>query len=242
MFRLFAVLVALTLTLLVRAADPQADPNSPEAERAALHVLEGYELSLFASEAEGIAKPIQMRWDERGRLWVACTTTYPQVEPGKKPNDRIVILEDTTGSGRADKSTVFAEGLHIPTGIELGIDGCYVGAATELLYLRDTTGSGHADQRQVLFSGFGTGDAHQMINSFEYGPGGEIWIGQGAHSFSNVETPWGVERLWSAGIWRLRPRSQRLDPFLFWGGGISPNRWGGRATRWGFAFAVGGQV
>src|SRR6476619_2562747 len=67
--------------IFVLRARAEPDPNSPEAELAALHVLDGYEVKLFASEADGIAKPLQMRWDERGRLWVACTTAYPQVEP-----------------------------------------------------------------------------------------------------------------------------------------------------------------
>src|SRR3954469_1047273 len=131
----FALLLTLLATLHSHAQP--ADPNSPEAEQAALHVLDGYEIHLFASEADGIAKPLQMRFDERGRLWVAGTTAYPQVEPGKKANDKIVILEDTTGSGRADKSTVFADGLTIPTGLELTPDGAYVATGTELLFLRD---------------------------------------------------------------------------------------------------------
>jgi putative heme-binding domain-containing protein len=233
----------LLIALAVGAAGAApSDPDSPAAELAALKILDGYDVNLFASEADGIVKPIQMRWDERGRLWVTCSTTYPQIEPGQKPHDKIVILEDTTGSGKADKSTVFADDLFIPTGIELGKGGVYVAGATQLLFLHDDTGSDKAGRREILFSGFGTGDAHQMINSFLWGPGGELWFGQGAHTFSNVETPWGVERLYSAGIWRLRPESLKLDPFLDSRRGHSTNSWAGPANPWGFAFDEWGQV
>lgn len=238
--RLFPALL-LFIASLPLGAQP-ADPNSPEAELAALHVLDGYEIHLFASEADGIAKPLQMRFDERGRLWVACTTAYPQVEPGKKPNDKIVILEDTTGSGRADKATVFADGLTIPTGLELTPNGAFVATGTELLFLGDPNHTGHATSRDVVFSGFGTGDAHQMINSFQWGPEGALWIGQGAHTFSNVETPWGTERLYSAGVWRFRPRTLKMDPFLDSRRGHSTNNWAGPANPWGFAFDDWGQV
>ena len=99
-------------------------------------------------------KPIQMRWDERGRLWVACAASYPQIKPGEKANDYVLVCEDTDGDGRADTFTKFAEGLFMPTGIELGDGGLYVAQGTELLHLRDTDGDGKADVRRVIFSGF----------------------------------------------------------------------------------------
>ena len=97
------------------------DNHDPEVERQNLDLLPGYEINLFASEPM-FANPIHMVWDSKGRLWVACSWSYPQLKPGDTPNDKIVILEDTDGDGRADKSTVFAEGLYMPTGIEL-VDG-----------------------------------------------------------------------------------------------------------------------
>jgi len=240
--RLIPALVCLAALPAVAADAPPA-ALTPEQQRAAMHVLDGFEVSLFASEADGVVNPIQMRWDERGRLWVACSPTYPQLEPGKKPRDYILMLEDTDGDGRADKSTKFADGLLIPTGLELGAPGqLYVASGTELLILTDTDGDLKADRREVLFSGFGTGDGHQMINSFQWGPSGEFWFSQGAHTFSNVETPWGVERLYSAGVWRLRPRTQKLDPFLDSRRGHPTNSWAGPANPWGFAFDKWGQI
>ena len=97
------------------------------------------EISLFA-ENPSLAKPIQMNFDPQGRLWVATSEVYPQVKPGQVANDKIVVLQDTTGDGRADKTEIFAEGLFIPTAIEPGNGGCYVGQSTELLHFKDTNG------------------------------------------------------------------------------------------------------
>src|SRR5271169_5939534 len=112
------------------------DPD-PEIERKSLQVADGFEVNLFAADPL-LAKPIQMNFDPAGRLWVASSEVYPQIKPGQKANDKIVILEDTKGAGRADKVTVFADGLLIPTGVEPGDGGAYVAAGTELLHLADT--------------------------------------------------------------------------------------------------------
>lgn len=214
-------------------SDLVADPHDPEIERAALVLAEGYEVNLFASERDGVIKPIQIRFDPAGRLWTVGSTVYPQIAPGEEPNDKVVVLEDTDHDGRADKSTVFADGLMIPTGLELGDGGVYVGQETQLLHLKDTDGDGKADQRRVVLRGFGTGDSHQTINSFTWGPGGELMMCQGLHALSRVETPWGIEVLHSAGVWRLRPRLLRLDPFL--------NREMGPQNPFGIAFDQWGQ-
>src|SRR5258707_10478384 len=116
------------------------DPDDPAAELASFQVADGFQVKLFASEKDGVVKPIQMRFDARGRLWVIGSTVYPQLEPGQTPNDKVLILEDTNGDGICDKTTVFADGLMIPTGIELVENGAYVTQGTELLLLKDTHG------------------------------------------------------------------------------------------------------
>jgi putative heme-binding domain-containing protein len=216
-----------------------AQVTSPESERAAFKVAEGFEVSLFASEKDGIVKPIQMRFDAHGRLWVIGSSVYPQLAPGQKPDDKVLVLEDADGDGRADKTTVFADGLMIPTGIETVENGCYVGHGTELLLLRDTNGDLKADERRVVLRGFGTGDNHQNINSFLWGPGGELFFCQGLHIHSHVETPWGISSLTQAGLWRLRPRLLKLDGF--YGSANEPqNPWGWVFTDWGEPIVIAG--
>jgi putative heme-binding domain-containing protein len=225
---------AFFIVLLFARSMLAADPADPAIELASFKIAPGFEVNLFASEANGVVKPIQCRWDSRGRLWVIGSTVYPQLEPGQTPNDKVVILEDTDADGRADKTTVFADGLMIPTGLELDGDGlgCWLGEGTQLLHLRDTDGDGHADEKRVVLRGFGTGDNHQNINSFRWTHGGELVFCQGLHAHGRVETPYGIVALDEAGFWRLRPRQLRLDGF--YGGPAEPqNPWGFTFTDWG---------
>ena len=216
-----------------------ADSDDPATELASFQVADGFVVNLFASEKDGVLKPIQMRFDTRGRLWLIGSTVYPQIEPGVAPDDKVLILEDTDGDGRADKTTVFAGGLKIPTGIELGDGGAYIGHGSELLFLKDTDGDDKADERRVVLRGFGTGDNHQNINSFLWGPGGEMWMSQGLHIESSVETPWGIVRLNQAGIWRWRPRLLKLEGF--YGSQHEPqNPWGFVFTDWGEPIVLAG--
>src|SRR5438477_9903862 len=216
-----------------------ADSDEPQSELAAFKLRDGFEAQLFASEADGVVKPIQMRFDPQGRLWVACSTIYPQLQPGQTPNDKILVLEDRDGDGRAEKTTVFADGLLIPTGLEHGDGGLYVGSGTQLLHFRDTNGDLRADERRVVLRGFGTGDSHQNINSFCWSPGGQLFFSQGLHAYSDVETPHGIVRLHQAGIWRFSPHELRLEPFF--GDGMTPhNPWGFGWDDWLTPFMVAG--
>ncbi|MDR3404665.1 MAG: HEAT repeat domain-containing protein [Chthoniobacter sp.] len=223
------------LPFSISAAEP--DRDSPEAELASFKLPPGFEIHLWASERDGVAKPIQMRWDARGRLWVIQSVTYPQLVPGTTPNDKVLILEDTKHGGYADKVTTFADGLMIPTGLEIAPtsgkeSACYVGEGPKLWKLTDTKGDGVADKREVVLRGFGTGDNHQNINSFRWSPGGELMFSQGLHAHARVETPYGIVGLDEAGLWRYRPAEQRLDAFF--GGSADPqNPWGWTFTHWG---------
>src|SRR6478735_8093532 len=150
--RASAAAMSLLLPLATYAAGPNSDAplNDPETERRAFKVADGFEVNLFASEPM-IAKPIGINFDAAGRLWVAGSTTYPQVKPGDVPNDKIYVLEDTKGAGKADKVTVFAEGLFLATSVEIDPvgGGVYAANSTELLYLKDTDGDGKADQKRI---------------------------------------------------------------------------------------------
>lgn len=196
-----------------------------EREMAGFNVAEGYEVNLFASEELGVAKPVQFAWDEKGRLWVACSPSYPHALPGRKPSDFILVLEDVDGDGKADKSWRFAEGLTMVQGLEFGKGGLYVCDFDRLLHLKDTDGDGKADVTTVVFAGFGIGDTHQLVNSISYGPDGSLWMTQGLHAYSRVETPHGLAVLEKSGVWRMDRRSQRLESF-FNGGKAGHNCWG----------------
>jgi hypothetical protein len=100
----------------------------------------------------------------------------------------------------------------MPMGLELGKGGAYVGESEGIFHLKEE--DGRAGARTTIFKGFFSSDSHQNINSFVWGPGGEMMFCQGLHIFSHVETPWGVEKLDKAGVWRMREKRGRLDPFL----------------------------
>jgi putative membrane-bound dehydrogenase-like protein len=118
-----------------------------------------------------------MNFDPQGRLWVASSGMYPQIEPGQALTDRIIVLEDSSGAGRADRATVFADGLLIPTAVIPGDGGCYVAQSTELLHFRDTDGDGRADSRRVVLSSFGTEDTHHNLHTARWGPDGRLYAG-----------------------------------------------------------------
>jgi putative heme-binding domain-containing protein len=201
-------------------------------EQAAFQLDPRFEVNLFAGEEQfpEIANPIQMRWDNRGRLWVSCSTTYPHVYPGQEPNDKLVILEDQDGDGRADKSTVFAENLHIPLSFELGHGGVFVSEQPTLTFLKDTNGDDKADERIQLLSGFGTEDSHHALHDFVWTPDGDLLIRESIFHHSQIETPYGPIRQQNSGWFRFEPRTQRLTSF---GTYPSTNPWGVTFDDWG---------
>ncbi|MBM3868874.1 MAG: c-type cytochrome, partial [Verrucomicrobia bacterium] len=216
---------------------PQAGPEvgteqvmtSPE-EQATFKVADGFVVNLFADESLGVAKPTQFAWDAKGRLYVCCSPTYPQAVPGVKPRDYILRLEDTDGDGKADKSVRFAEGLTMVQGVEPlvekdGFISLIVCDFDRLLLLTDKDGDGKADDTTVLMSGFGVGDTHQLVNSVSHGPDGTLWMSQGLHAITRVETPYGIVSLPKSGLMRYDYKRQRLQPFFQYGK-AGHNCWG----------------
>ena len=185
----------------------------------------GMEVNLFAGESLGVVNPTQIAWDEAGRLYVACSPTYPHIVPGEAPADYILVCEDLDKDGIADTSWKFAEGLHMTQGMVPADGGVYVCAGTRILFFRDVDGDLRADEEQTIFSGFGTGDAHQLVNSITRGPDGFFWMTQGLHILSHIETAHGVSTLEKSGVWRWDPRTGKLDGF-FNGAKAGHNCWG----------------
>ncbi|HEX5104173.1 MAG TPA: PVC-type heme-binding CxxCH protein, partial [Pirellulaceae bacterium] len=145
-------------------------PLSPEESIKHFVTPVGFEMRLFVSEPQLEGKPIFMTWDERGRLWVCETYDYPnELQPAGQGRDRIRICEDTDGDGQADKFTVFAEKLSIPTAIAFYRGGALVQAGGETLYLKDTDGDDRADLRKTLVTGWGMRDTHGEVSNFRYG-------------------------------------------------------------------------
>ena len=198
-------------------------------------MAEGYEVSLFASEVEfpDLAKPLAMTFDTKGRLWVLTSPTYPHVLPDEKPNDKLIVLEDTNRDGKADKSTVFADKLYIPTGFALGDGGVYIAQQPTLMFMKDTNGDGKADERRILLHGFGTEDSHHSIHAWQWGPDGALYFQEGTFLHSQVETPYGPRRLAYAGVWRYEPRTEKLDVFVSY---PFANPWGHVIDAWGQNF------
>jgi len=238
-----ALVLGITLFILLPLAAPlraqrdapkDLDPD-PEIERKTFKVADGFEVSLWAADPL-LAKPIQINFDAGGRLWVASSQSYPQIKPGQKQNDKIIILEDTDGMGRANKTTVFADGLLIPTGVEPGDGGAYVADSTDLLHLSEPDKEGKATKRRVLLSGFGTEDTHHIIHTFRWGPDGMLYFNQSVYIHSHIETPYGVRRLGGGGIWQFRPETRQLEIFArgWW------NAWGHEFDRWGQSFVTDG--
>ncbi len=199
-------------------------------------IADGFEANLWAEDPQ-LHKPIEINWDAQGRLWVASSEVYPQIKPGQPATDSIVVLEDTNGDGKADKSTVFAGGLLIPTGVLPDSDGgCYVAASHQLLYFKDTNGDGKADEKRIVLSSFGTEDTHHNLHTLRWGYDGHIYMNQSIYTHTHIETPHGVARLNSAGIWRFDPYTYQLE--VFTRGGCNP--WGHAWDDYGNSFFTDG--
>jgi putative membrane-bound dehydrogenase-like protein len=211
---------------------PSGQPYlSPEESVKRMQVQPGWEVTVFAAEPD-IINPISFTVDERGRLWVVECYEYPKRTPkGKKPRDRIKVLEDTTGAGKADKVTVWAEGKDLPTfdlasGIEVGNGGVYLGAAPYLFFLQDKAGQGKCDHHEILLKGFGSGDTHEVLNTLQWGPDGRLYGLEGIFTQSEV----GSVKL-DAAVWRYDTAGRMFDIFAE-----------GTSNPWGLDFDPHGQA
>jgi mono/diheme cytochrome c family protein/glucose/arabinose dehydrogenase/type 1 glutamine amidotransferase len=204
----------------------------------ALVVPEGYKVEMFASEKEfpKLANPMQMSFDNKGRLWVGVMPTYPHYRPGDPlPNDKILIYEDTNGDGKADKEIVWADNLHMPIGIEFAPEGVYVAQEPNLVLLRDTNGDDKCDSREIILGGFDTHDTHHAISAFGADPSGAFMMCEGVFLHSNIETAYGPVRCVDGGFYRYSPQRRQLERTVQMG---IPNPWGVAFDRWGQDFLL----
>jgi putative heme-binding domain-containing protein len=191
--------------------------KSPEELAASCEVPPGFEIKLFADERRfpEIANPVQLGFDSKGRLWMSTMPSYPQWEPGQpKPADKLVILEDTDRDGSADKSTVFYDKLHCPTGFQFFDGGVLVMDQPRMLWLKDTDGDDKADVVVTVLDGWATEDTHHTVGAFEMSPGGLLHMLEGVAMTTAVETPWGPFRnSGSSGAYVLDPRTWKISHF-----------------------------
>ncbi|HEX5025210.1 MAG TPA: PVC-type heme-binding CxxCH protein [Agriterribacter sp.] len=199
------------------------EPLSPEQSMRLIQVPVGFEMKLFAAEPD-INKPIYMNWDERGRLWIVETMDYPNMvrENKKEGKDMIKILEDTDGDGKADKFTVFADKLNIPTSFAFINGGVVVAQAPDFLFLKDTDGDDKADVRETIISGWGIFDTHAGPSNFRYGPDNTIWGTVGYSGFKGLVGDSKDTMRFSQGLYHFTPDGKQLE-FL---GNTSNNTWG----------------
>jgi putative heme-binding domain-containing protein len=186
-------------------------PNEPYAPAEALRkmtVPDGFTVELVASEPE-IVNPIAMTFDDRGRIWVTESVEYPRKSAGPG-RDRVKILEDTTGTGRFDKVTLFAEGLNIPTGVAVGHGGIWVMNAPDLLFLKEKDGK--EVSREVVLTGFGRTDTHELPNSLTWGPDGWLYGLNGVFNHSRVVSG-GKVFDFTCAMWRVHPETHEFQLF-----------------------------
>ncbi|GAB3225379.1 ThuA domain-containing protein [Spirosoma arcticum] len=193
----------------------------PEDSKKLMQVPVDFDVQLFAAEPD-ITNPIAMAWDERGRLWIVESVDYPNtfLETDGAANDRIKICEDTNGDGKADKFTIFADKLNIPTSMVFGNGGVVVAMAPHLVFLKDTNGDDKADVRENIMTGWDKNDTHFGPSNLQYGFNNKIWgvVGSG---FSGT-TKDGKTMSFRTGVYNLNPDGTGVD-FL---ANTSNNTWG----------------
>lgn len=206
-----------------RAQDKPPGPAlSPEEALKRFKVPEGFSVELVASEPD-VVNPVAMTIDEKGRFWVTESFEYPRREAGPG-RDRVKTLEDTDGDGKVDKVTVFAEGLNIPSGIAVGHGGVWVANAPDILFMQDTDGDGKADTKEVVVTGFGRDDTHELPNSLTWGPDGWLYGLNGVFNASRIEYR-GKKYEFTCALFRIHPKTRDFEVFCE-----------GTSNPWGVAF------
>lgn len=211
---LFVALISAEFAAAQEIPRGQSQPPGPALSPAdaiqKMTVPEGFSVELVAAEPD-IVNPVAMTIDEQGRFWITESLEYPRRSPGQG-RDRVKILEDTDGDGRADKFTVFADGLNIPSGIAVGHGGVWVANSPDILFLQDTDGDDKADKVEVVATGFGRFDTHELPNSLTWGPDGYLYGLNGVFNQSRVAQN-GREHEFTCALFRIDPRTRQFELF-----------------------------
>ncbi|RCH56455.1 dehydrogenase [Mucilaginibacter hurinus] len=226
---------------------------TPDEALKAMTFKDGFTANVYAAEPD-ITQPMAFCWDDRGRLWVAENRDYESRFTGyaNDGNSRILILEDTDHDGKADKKTVFADGIPFPAALAVGFDGVFVGAPPNLLYIPDRNHDDKADMAdiEVRLTGWGIRDRHETLNSFHWGPDGWLYGCQGFATPSRIRKPEGKGKLFkhkdpfpedeilkgpgvdiNGGVWRYHPTKDKFEVVAH-----------GLSNPWGIDYDAKGQI
>lgn len=198
------------------------NPLSPEQQQKTFHLPPGFAIELVASEPE-IAKPMNLAFDARGRLWVTDSYEYPFAAPPDRPGrDSIKVIEDADGDGRYDAVSTFADGLNIPIGLYPYKNGVVAWSIPNIWHFKDADGDGRADQRTKLYGPLGyERDTHGMHSSFTRGFDGWLYITHGFNNYTTVRGRDGSEiSMHSGNTYRVRLDGSRAEHFTF--GQVNP--------------------
>ncbi|MBL8891700.1 MAG: c-type cytochrome [Planctomycetaceae bacterium] len=201
---------------------------TPAQAIAAMKLPPGFTAELVAGEPD-LLNPIAMTFDERGRLWVTESFEYPRREAGPG-RDRIKILEDTNGDGTFDSVKIFADGLNIPSGIAVGHGGVWVANSPDILFMQDTNGDDRADKTEVVVTGFGRDDTHELPNSLTWGPDGYLYGLNGVFNYSTIVQDEQTYKFTCA-MFRIEPKTRQFEVFAE-----------GTSNPWGIAFDDQGEA
>ncbi len=183
---------------------------SPQEAMAKMQLPPGFKVTLVASEPE-VINPTAFTFDDQGRIWVTESVEYPRESAGPG-RDKVIILESSKHDGKFDKVTTYKEGLNIPCGVVIGNGGAYVTNSPEVLFLQDSAGSGKSDRQNVILSGFGRYDRHELPNSLTWGPDGWLYGMNGVFNEAKVEHDGTVDDFTCA-IWRWHPKTHKFELF-----------------------------
>jgi putative membrane-bound dehydrogenase-like protein len=221
-----AVLASLSAMAAGTAAFPEPydsekgkqPPMSAEASARSMRVPDGFGVTVVASEPD-VRQPVAMAFDLRGRLWVAENYTYAEAGVNFATNlmDRILILEDADGDGRAERRKVFWDQAQILTSVEPVPGGVYVLCPPRLLFIADANRDDVPDgPPEVVLDGFATttGNRHTFANGLKWGPDGWLWGRIGISSGAKIGLPGQAESErveMRGGIWRFHPKRRVVE-------------------------------
>jgi putative heme-binding domain-containing protein len=211
--------------LLVRSAAAQplvatTDPLTPAEQQKKFKLPPGFEIELVACEPD-IHKPMNMKFDAHGRLWVTHSLEYPfPAKDEATSRDAITVFSDFAADGRAGKVHRFAEHLNIPIGVlPLGDHEAVAWSIPHIYRLLDTNGDGVADERKVMFGPFGIVDTHGNQNAFTRWIDGWVYANHGFNNHSQPsiggEGPPAID-MHSGNTYRFRPDGSAIEQYS-WG-------------------------